>query len=51
MKTWSGFSIEGTPKKGGFRTARRESAGDPLLSWSRLSEQFVRVDKWSVCRG
>jgi hypothetical protein len=20
-------------------------------SWSRLSEQFVRVDKWSVCRG
>jgi hypothetical protein len=19
--------------------------------WSRLSEQFFRVDKWSVCRG
>jgi hypothetical protein len=21
------------------------------LSWSRLSEQNLRVDKWSVCRG
>jgi hypothetical protein len=21
------------------------------LTWSRLSEQFFRVDKWSVCRG
>ena len=21
------------------------------LSWSRLSEQLFRVDKWSVCRG
>ena len=20
-------------------------------SWSRLSEQFFRVDKWSLCRG
>ena len=19
--------------------------------WSRLSEQFLRIDKWSVCRG
>ena len=22
-----------------------------MLRWSRLSEQFFRVDKWSVCRG
>jgi hypothetical protein len=22
-----------------------------LLSWSRLSEQNLRVDKWSLCRG
>jgi hypothetical protein len=22
-----------------------------ILSWSRLSEQNLRVDKWSVCRG
>ena len=22
-----------------------------VLSWSRLSEQLFRVDKWSVCRG
>jgi hypothetical protein len=21
------------------------------MRWSRLSEQFFRVDKWSVCRG
>jgi len=21
------------------------------LRWPRLSEQFFRVDKWSVCRG
>jgi hypothetical protein len=21
------------------------------MSWSRLSEQNLRVDKWSVCRG
>jgi hypothetical protein len=21
------------------------------VSWSRLSEQILRVDKWSVCRG
>ena len=21
------------------------------LSWSRLSEQIFRVDKWSLCRG
>jgi hypothetical protein len=24
---------------------------DGLLSWSRLSEQKFRLDKWSVCRG
>jgi hypothetical protein len=22
-----------------------------VVSWSRLSEQNLRVDKWSVCRG
>ena len=22
-----------------------------IQSWSRLSEQILRVDKWSVCRG
>ena len=21
------------------------------LRWSRLSEQFLRIDKWSVCQG
>jgi hypothetical protein len=21
------------------------------VRWSRLSEQFLRIDKWSVCRG
>ena len=29
--------------------ARFEVAGE--LRWSRLSEQFFRVDKWSLCRG
>jgi hypothetical protein len=24
---------------------------DGKVSWSRLSEQLFRVDKWSVCRG
>jgi hypothetical protein len=24
---------------------------DILERWSRLSEQFLRIDKWSVCRG
>jgi len=24
---------------------------EKVLSWSRLSEQNLRVDKWSVCRG
>jgi hypothetical protein len=24
---------------------------DDLLTWSRLSEQNLRVDKWSLCRG
>ena len=27
------------------------SFNDRLLSWSRLSAQFFRVDKWSLCRG
>jgi len=22
-----------------------------IVSWSRLSEQNLRVDKWSLCRG
>jgi len=25
--------------------------GRRALSWSRLSAQILRVDKWSVCRG
>jgi hypothetical protein len=25
--------------------------GSRAVSWSRLSEQLFRVDKWSVCRG
>jgi RNA polymerase sigma-70 factor, ECF subfamily len=26
-------------------------AGTFEMRWSRLSEQFLRIDKWSVCRG
>jgi hypothetical protein len=25
--------------------------GNERQSWSRLSEQNFRVDKWSICRG
>ncbi len=28
-----------------------DGEGADQLSWSRLSEQLFRVDKWSVCRG
>jgi hypothetical protein len=28
-----------------------DRARGKLESWSRLSEQILRVDKWSVCRG
>jgi hypothetical protein len=30
-----------------------QNTGERLfpVSWSRLSEQNLRVDKWSICRG
>jgi hypothetical protein len=31
-------------------SGNRDSLGG-RLSWSRLSEQHLRVDKWSLCRG
>ena len=34
-----------------LETLVRKIAGDTKERWSRLSEQFFRVDKWSVCRG
>jgi hypothetical protein len=34
---------------GGFIIDRKPERRD--LSWSRLSEQNFRVDKWSLCRG
>jgi len=33
------------------RRAREISSMNCQLSWSRLSEQNLRVDKWSLCRG
>ena len=30
---------------------RKHCSYNNPLRWSRLSEQFFRVDKWSVCRG
>jgi hypothetical protein len=27
------------------------TVGEGMMSWSRLSEQNLRVDKWSICRG
>jgi hypothetical protein len=29
----------------------KETEEEGMLRWPRLSEQFFRVDKWSVCRG
>jgi hypothetical protein len=31
-------------------TLLKKDALDDLMSWSRLSEQNPRVDKWSLCR-
>jgi hypothetical protein len=31
--------------------SRRDKMAIAAVRWSRLSEQFFRVDKWSVCRG
>jgi hypothetical protein len=36
------FRIEATPMHAEL---------EPGVSWSRLSEQNFRVDKWSLCRG
>ena len=43
----------GAAKKMGVRlsTLDREVAQCRAESWSRSSEQFFRVDKWSLCRG
>ena len=35
----------------GCRSGLRCDASAHQQSWSRLSEQFFRVDKWSLCRG
>jgi hypothetical protein len=36
-------------------TARKgrvsEACRGETVRWPRLSEQFLRIDKWSVCRG
>ena len=32
-------------------TADRPFADPDKESWSRLSEQIFRADKWSLCRG
>jgi transposase len=33
------------------KIARGRIAARLVKSWSRLSEQNLRVDKWSLCRG
>jgi hypothetical protein len=33
------------------RISARHDGRRDVVSWSRLSEQLFRVDKWSVCRG
>ena len=34
-----------------FSQSLKEFGWTDGVRWSRLSEQFFRVDKWSVCRG
>ena len=36
---------------GRMRSMRRAKRIQGDVSWSRLSEQLFRVDKWSLCRG
>jgi putative ABC transport system substrate-binding protein len=33
------------------RVAVIVAGGNEVKRWSRLSEQFFRIDKWNVCRG
>jgi len=42
--------LDPTQPNGGL-IAQAEIAHQTAQSWSRLSEQNLRVDKWSVCRG
>ena len=35
----------------GKNLTNHEKRAHLTVSWSRLSEQLFRVDKWSVCRG
>src|SRR5271169_4538503 len=48
-----GCGSEARRAQDGFDThsLRKLNALRHTLSWSRLSEQLFRVDKWSVCRG
>jgi hypothetical protein len=42
------FGLDSRDKLG--RKVRGQTLND-VESWSRMSEQNLRVDKWSVCRG
>jgi hypothetical protein len=35
----------------GVNVSDQELKGRAEKRWLRLSEQFLRIDKWSVCRG
>jgi hypothetical protein len=46
---WHGILL--VPPKNRLKVGVKEHFETVNLSWSRLSEQLFRVDKWSVCRG
>ena len=39
------------PDMSGFEVLRSLRVSKVKMKWSRLSEQFFRIDKWGVCRG
>ena len=45
------FGEKGPPTGGQENTHENFFLETHILSWSRLSEQNLRVDKWSICRG
>ena len=51
-----GTGLTGTSRTIDPQTCSARGPPPPMLAmdklrWPRLSEQFFRVDKWSVCRG
>jgi hypothetical protein len=51
--TWDSLALnrQGQIARQECLVAIESGPGGTGKNWSRLSEQFLRIDKWSVCRG